>query len=145
MPAPELDTHLDTELAAERAHLDTSRAALGGCANAPRPCSPPATRWPATRTPPRRSAARWPAGSPSWPTTRHPAVLRPARLRATEPDAGARGHGDFHIGRRHVTDDAGEPLVIDWRAPVSRPFYRASRGTRRGWRSGAGSASPAAS
>lgn len=23
---------------------------------------------------------------------------------------------DFHIGRRHVTDDAGEPMVLDWRA-----------------------------
>jgi DNA helicase IV len=32
----------------------------------------------------------------------------------------------YHIGRRHVTDDAGEPMVLDWRAPVSRAFYRAS-------------------
>jgi hypothetical protein len=31
-----------------------------------------------------------------------------------------------HIGRRHVTDDAGEPMVLDWRAPLSRAFYRAS-------------------
>ena len=49
-------------------------------------------------------------------------------------DAGARGvdtdhdvAGEvFHIGRRHVADDQGRPLVIDWRAPVSVPFYRAS-------------------
>ena len=34
----------------------------------------------------------------------------------------------FHIGRRHVHDADGHPVVIDWRAPVSRPFYRASRG-----------------
>lgn len=33
---------------------------------------------------------------------------------------------DHHIGRRHVTDELGEPLVLDWRAPVSRAFYRAS-------------------
>jgi hypothetical protein len=33
----------------------------------------------------------------------------------------------FHIGRRHVHDQQGHPMVIDWRAPVSRPFYRASR------------------
>jgi DNA helicase IV len=33
----------------------------------------------------------------------------------------------FYIGRRHVNDDRGEPLVIDWRASMSRPFYRASR------------------
>jgi DNA helicase IV len=32
----------------------------------------------------------------------------------------------YHIGRRHVTDDAGEPMVLDWRAPISRAFYRAS-------------------
>ncbi len=33
----------------------------------------------------------------------------------------------FYIGRRHVTDDAGNPMVVDWRAPISRPFYRANR------------------
>jgi DNA helicase IV len=32
----------------------------------------------------------------------------------------------FHIGRRHVHAPDGTPVVIDWRAPVSRPFYRAS-------------------
>jgi DNA helicase IV len=32
----------------------------------------------------------------------------------------------FHIGRRHVHDPDGSPVVIDWRAPVSTPFYRAS-------------------
>jgi DNA helicase IV len=34
---------------------------------------------------------------------------------------------DFHIGRRHVHDPDGTPVVLDWRAPVSRPFYRASQ------------------
>ncbi len=32
----------------------------------------------------------------------------------------------WHIGRRHVHDQQGHPMVIDWRAPLSRPFYRAS-------------------
>ena len=32
----------------------------------------------------------------------------------------------FHVGRRHVHDPAGRPVVVDWRAPVSRAFYRAS-------------------
>src|SRR5690348_16171616 len=43
--------------------------------------------------------------------------------------SGAAGSGPemFHIGRRHVHDPGGHPVVIDWRAPVSRPFYRASR------------------
>src|SRR4051794_20005003 len=33
----------------------------------------------------------------------------------------------FHIGRRHVNDVQGEPLVVDWRADISVPFYRASK------------------
>ncbi|HJZ01792.1 MAG TPA: AAA family ATPase, partial [Streptosporangiaceae bacterium] len=40
-------------------------------------------------------------------------------------DDGVAGHS-FHIGRRHVHAPDGTPAVIDWRAPVSRPFYRAS-------------------
>ncbi|MFK0151286.1 HelD family protein [Streptomyces sp. NPDC090493] len=35
--------------------------------------------------------------------------------------------GRFYIGRRHVHDHDGDPMVIDWRAPVSQPFYRASK------------------
>ena len=35
----------------------------------------------------------------------------------------------FYVGRRHVQDDDGEPLVVDWRAAISRAFYRATRGT----------------
>ena len=46
-----------------------------------------------------------------------------------EPAAAAAGTGPekFYIGRRHVHDPGGHPVVIDWRAPVSRPFYRASQ------------------
>ena len=57
--------------------------------------------------------------------------------RASAAYAGER----FYIGRRHVTDEHGDPLVVDWRAPISRPFYRASRADR--WACGcdAGSAS----
>lgn len=43
-----------------------------------------------------------------------------------EQAEGAEGE-QFYIGRRHVHDDDGDPMVIDWRAPVSQPFYRASR------------------
>nr|WP_238338324.1 AAA family ATPase [Pedococcus badiiscoriae] len=32
----------------------------------------------------------------------------------------------WYIGRRHVADSAGDPLVIDWRAGMSTAFYRAS-------------------
>jgi DNA helicase IV len=32
----------------------------------------------------------------------------------------------FHIGRLAVADENQEPLVVDWRAPVAEPFYRAT-------------------
>ena len=32
----------------------------------------------------------------------------------------------WHIGRRHVEDARSDPVVVDWRAPVAVPFYRAS-------------------
>ena len=32
----------------------------------------------------------------------------------------------FHIGRLAVADDDSEPVVVDWRAPVAEPFYRAT-------------------
>ncbi|MET8054443.1 hypothetical protein ABZU75_43405 [Streptosporangium sp. NPDC005286] len=40
----------------------------------------------------------------------------------------AEHHGQrYYIGRRHVSGGTGRaPMVIDWRAPVSTTFYRAS-------------------
>ena len=32
----------------------------------------------------------------------------------------------FHIGRLAVSDQNLEPLIVDWRAPVAEPFYRAT-------------------
>ncbi len=32
----------------------------------------------------------------------------------------------WYVGRRHVEDEEGQPVVVDWRAPVSAPFYRAT-------------------
>ncbi len=57
---------------------------------------------------------------------------QPGALGGPAADAdGVPGPGDavehFHVGRRHVHDPHGTPVVIDWRAPVSRPFYRASQ------------------
>ncbi|MEV4760777.1 AAA family ATPase [Micromonospora sp. NPDC049559] len=43
------------------------------------------------------------------------------------PDAGEHRGQRYYIGRRHVGEAAGEPVVIDWRAPVARAFYQASR------------------
>src|SRR5687767_1386522 len=37
------------------------------------------------------------------------------------------GGGDiYYVGRISVTDDEQAPLVVDWRAPVAEPFYRAT-------------------
>ncbi len=43
------------------------------------------------------------------------------------------GAGDFfgridewYIGRRHIEDDQHDPVVVDWRAPIAAPFYRAT-------------------
>ncbi len=32
----------------------------------------------------------------------------------------------WYLGRRHIEDDQHDPVVIDWRAPVAAPFYRAT-------------------
>lgn len=46
----------------------------------------------------------------------------------TDHDDGSR----WYVGRRHVADPNGDPVVIDWRADVARAFYRASRNDRMG-------------
>src|SRR5262245_43310657 len=32
----------------------------------------------------------------------------------------------WYLGRRHIEDDEHDPVVVDWRAPVAAPFYRAT-------------------
>ncbi|MPQ98819.1 AAA family ATPase [Modestobacter sp. I12A-02628] len=79
------------------------------------------------------------AGVDAWASERLGAA-RAERLRSLAEDTGVpaffgrtdtvpgapAGPETFHIGRRHVRDAAGDPVVIDWRAPMSRPFYQAS-------------------
>ncbi|HEX5494479.1 MAG TPA: AAA family ATPase [Mycobacteriales bacterium] len=39
----------------------------------------------------------------------------------------ATGRRPSHLGRRHIREASGdEPLVVDWRAPMSRAFYQAT-------------------
>ncbi len=46
---------------------------------------------------------------------------RPLMFGRIDEEAGS----SWHIGRRHVEDGEGDPVVVDWRAPVSTPFYQA--------------------
>ncbi|TKJ18948.1 AAA family ATPase [Blastococcus sp. CCUG 61487] len=111
--APQTDTSADPVLAAERAHLAHAVACLARMRRA--------------------TEAVTDAGVDGWASERLGA-LRAERLRALAADPGVPpffgrtdGAGEtFHIGRRHVRDDAGDPVVIDWRAPMSRLFYQAS-------------------
>jgi DNA helicase IV len=108
---------LDTELAAERHHLTESRAALGrmrGRAEALFSTGDKVAGDAYTAEQLGRHMARRVAELADDPTT-------PLFFGRLDIDDAA-----YHVGRRHVTDDLGEPMVLDWRAPLSRSFYRAS-------------------
>jgi len=108
---------LDIELAAERRHLSESRAALRrmrGRAVDLYNTSSEAVADPFGAEALGRALSRRIADLADDPST----PLFFGRLDIDEHP--------YHVGRRHVTDDAGEPMVLDWRAPLSRSFYRAS-------------------
>jgi DNA helicase IV len=46
------------------------------------------------------------------------------RIDEPPPNGGAVEH--WYIGRRHIENDEHDPVVVDWRAPISAPFYRAT-------------------
>ena len=46
--------------------------------------------------------------------------------RIDEPAHTGSGSDHWYIGRRHIEDDDHDPVVVDWRAPISAPFYRAT-------------------
>ena len=59
------------------------------------------------------------------------ALLRPHRPaarvgRRTDGQRHRSSGESFHIGRLAVSGPDHEPLVVDWRAPVAEPFYRAT-------------------
>jgi len=108
---------LDTELSAERRHLTESRAALArmrGRAQALFSAGADVAGDPYGAEALGRTLSRRVAELADDPTT----PLFFGRLDIEE--------ANYYVGRRHVTDDAGEPMVLDWRAPLSRSFYRAS-------------------
>jgi hypothetical protein len=118
LPAESETTVPDPVLAAERAHLARAADCLTEMRTA--------------------ASAVVDAGVDAWASERLGAA-RAERLRSLAADPGVPAFfgrtdtepGDgpaetFHIGRRHVRDAVGDPVVIDWRAPMSRPFYQAS-------------------
>ena len=124
MPAPETEPDLDSDLEAERRHLAESRAAL--------------TRM-RERTQALFATGDNVAGDAYAAETLGRTLSRRILELADKPDTplffGRLDYGDhepdhagqrYHVGRRHVTDDGGEPMVLDWRAPLSRSFYQAS-------------------
>jgi DNA helicase IV len=129
-PATETADPLAEEIAAERTHLRSSRDALRRMreraehlfSTGDTVAGDAFSAETLGRTLSRRVAEL--ADDPSTP-------LFFGRLDFGDSSAEHAGHR-YHIGRRHVTDDAGEPLVIDWRAPVSRTFYQASARTTYG-------------
>ncbi|MFT7501810.1 MAG: DNA helicase IV [Gammaproteobacteria bacterium] len=32
----------------------------------------------------------------------------------------------WYVGRRHIEDEVHDPVVVDWRAPIAAPYYRAT-------------------
>lgn len=108
---------LETELAAERAHLDASRQALKRMREHAEELF---------------STGDKVAGDAYAAETLGRHLARRIADLADNPDTplffGRLDLDDheYHVGRRHVTDAAGEPMVLDWRAPLSRKFYQAS-------------------
>ncbi|MFT4201822.1 HelD family protein [Gordonia sp. (in: high G+C Gram-positive bacteria)] len=114
----------DPVLTAERVHLDRSRAALAAM---------------------RARTADWTkaiAGDHVSTQYLRQQLYRRAESLADDPSVplffgridyaatlGAERDETCHIGRRHVEASIGdEPLVMDWRAPMALPFYRARPG-----------------
>lgn len=110
------DAAVDPELLAEQAHLAESREQLARMRE--------------------RTAAMDSAAAGDWVSREYLESTFALRMKQLADDPtvplffGRVDYCDgesFHIGRRHVSDPGGEPMVVDWRAPVSLPFYRASR------------------
>ena len=106
---------MDTEITREQAHLESSREALRRM---------------------RERTAAMSAMAGDRVSGEYLKFTLYKRMKALEDDPavplffGRLDYADaerFYIGRRHVTDERGDPMVVDWRAPISRPFYRASR------------------
>ena len=61
-----------------------------------------------------------------WALARRAKALRPTTRALCFGRTDSTDATTWYIGRRHVEDEMGEPIVIEWRAPVALPFYRAT-------------------
>ncbi|MFV2021923.1 hypothetical protein [Micromonospora sp. LOL_023] len=124
----------DTEIQAEQAYLATARAALAAMRHEVTSTSTPQvasedsdeiwnnTVYELARA--RRAADL--AELPDVPLFFGRLDYEPGTVYA-DADADADADSDrIHIGRRNVRDQTGHPLVIDWRARIATPFYRAT-------------------
>src|SRR6476646_4121355 len=118
----------DADLTTERDHLSASRAALARMRD--------------------RTSALDASAAGDWVSQKYlqSAIVQRMKALADDPtvplffgrldysDAAVAVDGDvdhrgerFYIGRRHVSDEVGDPMVVDWRARISLAFYRASK------------------
>ncbi|MFF9526206.1 HelD family protein [Streptomyces achromogenes] len=119
---------LDDPLARERAHLAASRAALRAMREDVEALDirDVAANWVNAQVLTRQIDERIKALADLSDTPLFFGRLDYLHAPGAEQAEGAEGER-FYIGRRHVHDADGDPMVIDWRAPVSQPFYRASK------------------
>ncbi|GAA2224693.1 HelD family protein [Streptomyces nogalater] len=119
---------LDDPLARERAHLAASRAALRAMREDVEALDirDVAANWVNAQVLTRQIDERIKALADLSDTPLFFGRLDYLRAPGAEQAEGAEGER-FYIGRRHVHDAGGDPMVVDWRAPVSQPFYRASK------------------
>ncbi|MFI6037706.1 HelD family protein [Streptomyces sp. NPDC051315] len=127
MSTPAHDSPADP-LARERAHLSASRSALRAMREDVEALdiSDVTANWVNAQILERQIADRIKALADLSDTPLFFGRLDYLRAPGAERAEGADGER-FYIGRRHVHDADGDPMVIDWRAPVSQPFYRASK------------------
>jgi DNA helicase IV len=123
-----LSTPADDPLSRERSHLAASRAALRAMREDVESLdiSDVTANWVNARILERQIDERIKALADLSDTPLFFGRLDYLHAPGAERAEGAEGER-FYIGRRHVHDADGDPMVIDWRAPVSQPFYRASK------------------
>ena len=116
-PAPTDPPPAPDDLAAEQAHLDAAYGALAAMARRTAAAAADARA---------RAKGNWDAGVALAHLEDRLASLgddaRPLCFGRIDEEHGPA----WHVGRRHVETPDGEALVVDWRAEVAVPFYRAT-------------------